>query len=63
MLDGETKWVVPEKIHSPPTQEISAVRRTREEKIVSDNSKCIRTSEGAEAIENCYSVWKFQDFS
>jgi hypothetical protein len=29
-------WVVPEKIHTPPTEEISAVRR-RGEKIVSDN--------------------------
>ena len=34
-------WVVPEKIHTPPTKEISAVRRGRGEKIVSDNSKCI----------------------
>jgi hypothetical protein len=34
------KWVVPEKIHTspPPTEEISAVRRGRGEKIVSDNS-------------------------
>jgi hypothetical protein len=39
-------WVVPEKIHTPLTEEISAVRRGRVEKIVSDNSKCIRTSEG-----------------
>jgi hypothetical protein len=28
------------------TQEISAVQRGRGERIVSDNSKCIRTSEG-----------------
>ena len=28
----------------PPTEEISAVRRGRGDKIVSDNSKCIRTS-------------------
>jgi hypothetical protein len=35
------QWVVPEKIHTPPTKEISAVRRGRGEKIVSDNSKCI----------------------
>ena len=34
-------WIVPEKIHTPPTEEISAVRRGREDKIVSDNSKCI----------------------
>jgi hypothetical protein len=39
-------WVIPEKIHTPPTEEISAVQRRRGEKIVSDNSKCIRTSEG-----------------
>ena len=36
------QWVVPEKIHTPPTEEISAVRRGRGEKIVSDNSKCIK---------------------
>jgi hypothetical protein len=41
--------VVPEKIHTPPTKEISAVRR--EDKIVSDNSKCIiRTSEGGRGV-------------
>jgi hypothetical protein len=39
-------WIVQEKIHTPPTEEISAVRRGRGEKIVSDNSKCIRISEG-----------------
>ena len=39
-------WVVPEKIHTPPTEEISAIRRGRGHKIVSDNSKCIRISEG-----------------
>jgi hypothetical protein len=44
------QWVVPEKIHTPPTEEISAVRRGRGEKIVSDNSKCIRTSEGGRGV-------------
>ena len=34
-------WVVPEKIHTPPTEEIFAVRRGREE-------KCLRMSEGGE---------------
>ena len=29
-------WAVPEKIHTPPTVEISAVRRGRGEKMVSD---------------------------
>jgi hypothetical protein len=38
-------WVVPEKIHTLPTEEMFAVRRGREEKFVSDNSKYIRTSE------------------
>jgi hypothetical protein len=33
------EWVVPEKIHTPPTEEIFAVRRGREE-------KCLRMSEG-----------------
>ena len=42
--------VVSEKIYSPPTEEISAVRRERGEKIVSDNSKCIRTSEGGREV-------------
>ena len=31
--------VVPEMIHTPPTEEISAVRKGREEKFVPDNSK------------------------
>jgi hypothetical protein len=43
-------WVVPEKIHTPPTVEISAVRRGRGDKIVSDNSKCIRASEGGRGL-------------
>jgi hypothetical protein len=30
-------WVVPGKIHTPPTEEIFAVRRGRGDKIVSDN--------------------------
>jgi hypothetical protein len=37
-------WVVPEKIHSPlGKEEISTIRMVGEEKIVSDNSKCVRT--------------------
>ena len=43
-------WVVPEKIHTPPKEEIPAVRRRRGEKIVSDNSKCIRTSHGGRGV-------------
>ena len=35
---SEEDWVVPEKIHTPLTEEISAVRRGRGEKIVSDNT-------------------------
>ena len=42
--------VVPEKIHTPPTEEISAIRRGGGEKIVFDNSKCIRTSEGGRGV-------------
>ena len=37
------------KIHTPPTEEISAVRREGE-KIDSDNSKCIRTYEGGRGV-------------
>jgi hypothetical protein len=44
--EQDGKWVIPEKIHTPPTEEISAVQWGRGEKIVSDNNKCIRTSEG-----------------
>jgi hypothetical protein len=33
-----SKWVVLEKIHTPPTEDISAVRRGRGDKIVSDNT-------------------------
>ena len=43
-------WVVTEKIHTPPTEEISAFRRGRGEKIISDNSKCIRTSKGGRGV-------------
>jgi hypothetical protein len=52
------KWVVPEKIHTPPPpEEISAVQRGRGEKIVSDNSKCIRTSEGGRGINFKFPLW------
>jgi hypothetical protein len=50
-------WVIPEKIHTPPTEEISAVRRGRGEKIVSDNSKCIRTSEGGRGVNFQFPPW------
>jgi hypothetical protein len=51
------EWVVPEKIHTPPTEEISAVRRGRGDKIVSDNSKCIRTSEGGRGVNLQFPPW------
>jgi hypothetical protein len=50
-------WVVPEKIHTPPTEEISAVQRGRGEKIVSDNSKCIRTAEGGRGVNFLFPPW------
>ena len=40
------QWVIPEKIHTPPKEEISAFQRGRAENFVSDNSKCIRPFEG-----------------
>ena len=40
ILREGSSWVIPEKIHTLPTEEISAVRRGKE-KIVSHNSKCI----------------------
>jgi hypothetical protein len=52
-----SKWVVPEKIHTPPKEEISAVRRGRGEKIVSDNSKCIGTSEGGRGVNFLFPLW------
>ena len=42
---------------APPTEEISAVQRGREEKIVSDNSKCIRTSEGGRGVNFIFPPW------
>ncbi len=39
--------IIPENIYTPPTEEISAVQRGRGEQIVSDNSRCVRTSKGA----------------
>ena len=53
------QWVVPEKIHTPPTEEISAVRRGRGDKIVSDNSKCIRTSEGGRGVNFQFPPWRW----
>jgi hypothetical protein len=50
-------WVVPEKIHTPPTEEISAFRRGRGEKNVSDNSKCIRTSKGGRGVNFLFPLW------
>jgi hypothetical protein len=52
-----SKWVVPEKIHTPPTEEISAVRRERGEKNVSDNSQCIRASEGGRGVNIQFPPW------
>jgi hypothetical protein len=42
-----TYWVVPEKIHHAPKENIYTVWKWRGEKFVSDNSKCIRASEEA----------------
>ena len=53
------KIVVPEKIHTPPTEEISAVPRGRGERIVSDNSKCIRTSEGGRGVNFLFPPWEW----
>jgi hypothetical protein len=52
------QWVVPENIHTPPTEEISAVRRGRGEKMVSDNMKLVfRISEdGSEIVKYKISV-------
>jgi hypothetical protein len=36
-----TNWDIPEKIYTPPTEEISAIRRGRGQKFISDNSKSI----------------------
>jgi hypothetical protein len=43
--------------YSPPTEEISAIRRGRGEKIVSDNNKCIRTSEGGRGVNFLFPLW------
>ncbi len=40
--------------YTPPTEEISADRRGTGEKIVSDNSKCIRTSEGGRGLTSYF---------
>jgi hypothetical protein len=55
------QWAIPEKIHTPPTEEISAVRRGRGEKIVSDNSKCIRTSKGGRGVNLYFLRWGGMD--
>jgi hypothetical protein len=38
-------------------EEISAVRRERGEKIVSDNSKCIRTSKWGRGVNFLFALW------
>jgi hypothetical protein len=56
------KWVVPEKIHTPPTEEISAARRGRGDKIVSDNSKCLGHPKGVGGLTSNFLrgvVWMF----
>ena len=40
------QWIVPEKIRSHHTEEISVIQQGRGEKNFSDNSKCIQASEG-----------------
>ena len=40
-----------------PTEGISAVWRGRGEKIVSDNSKCIRSSEGGRGVNFLFPLW------
>jgi hypothetical protein len=57
LFQAVVKWVVPVNIHTPPTEEISAVRRGRGEKIVSDNSKCIRTSEEGRGVNFQFPLW------
>jgi hypothetical protein len=57
IIVNKQKWVVPEKIHTPPMEEISAVRRGRGDKIVSDNSKCIRASEGGRGVNFQFPPW------
>ena len=53
----KSQWSVPEKIHTPPTEEVSAVQRGKGEKIVSGNSKCIRTSEGGRGVNFIFPPW------
>ena len=52
------KWFTPEKIHTHPTEEISAVQKGRGEQFVSDNSKCIRTSEGDRGVNFHFPLWE-----
>ena len=40
-----------------PTEEISTVQRGRGEIIVSDNSKCITTSDGGRGVNFQFPVW------
>ena len=56
-FDTCDRFEYPKKIHTPPTEEISAIQRGRGEKIVSDNSKCIRTSEGGRGVNFLFPPW------
>jgi hypothetical protein len=51
------QWIVPEKIHSHPTEEISAIQQGRGGKCFSDNSKCIQASEGVGGFNPKFPLW------
>jgi hypothetical protein len=50
-------WVVPEKIHPAPKEEISAILRGRGEQVVSHNIKRIRTSKGGRGVHFQLPPW------
>jgi hypothetical protein len=52
-----SQWVVPENIHTPPRRKFLPSGGGGGEKIVSDNSKCIRTSEGGRGVNFVFPLW------
>ena len=52
-----TYWVVPEKIHTPPTVEISAVRRGRGEKLFLIIANVLGHPKGVGGVNFLFPPW------
>jgi hypothetical protein len=51
-------WVIPEKIHTPPTEEISAVRRGRGEKMFLIRVSVLGNPKGVGGFNIQFPLWE-----